>query len=217
MIRTHYVLVNCLLACLLSATLFAEQRKTLGIVTTKPKSGRFVEVDQGFMVPYSQTIPGTTVVFEMVPIPGGTFLMGSPPVEGKRSADEGPQIEVRIEPFWMGKYEVTWPEYEPFMDLYQVFKKFKYQKIRRVTDENRKLTVTAPTMLYTTDMVTEYGYGKRHPAATMTQFAARQYTKWLSAITQTQYRLPFEAEWEYACRAGTTTAFHFGDDAKKLG
>lgn len=61
---------------------------------------------------YKQTIPGTEVSFEMVPIPGGEFLLGSPDSEAKRNPDEGPQVKVKIEPFWMGKYEVTWNEYD---------------------------------------------------------------------------------------------------------
>src|SRR5579885_2559915 len=66
------------------------------------------------MKPYTETIPGTDVKFEMLPIPGGTFEMGSPPGEAKRGEDEGPQHPVRIAPFWMGKLEVTWEEYDQF-------------------------------------------------------------------------------------------------------
>ena len=64
--------------------------------------------------PYTETIPGTDLKFDMVPIPGGTFTMGSPAGEAKRGDDEGPQHEVEIAPFWMGKYEVTWDEYDQF-------------------------------------------------------------------------------------------------------
>ena len=64
------------------------------------------------MKPYKQTIPNTEVSFEMVAIPGGEFLLGSPESEAKRKPDEGPQVKVKIEPFWMGKYEVTWNEYD---------------------------------------------------------------------------------------------------------
>src|SRR6185312_6784911 len=74
------------------------------------------------MKPYVETIPGTEVKFEMIPIPGGTFLMGSPPEEAKLEKDDdpltkvapGPQHPVQIAPFWMGKHEVTWDEYDQF-------------------------------------------------------------------------------------------------------
>ena len=66
------------------------------------------------MKPYVETIPGTEVKFEMVPIPGGTFVMGRPPSEAKHGKDEEPQHPFQIAPFWMGKYEVTWDEYEQF-------------------------------------------------------------------------------------------------------
>ena len=63
---------------------------------------------------YVETIPGTELKFEMVPIPGGTFLMGSPPSESNHGKDEEPQHPVQIAPFWMGSKEVTWDEYEQF-------------------------------------------------------------------------------------------------------
>src|SRR6185503_15531167 len=64
--------------------------------------------------PYTETIPGTSVTFEMMPIPGGTFRMGSPAAEAGRAEDEGPPHEVALKPFWIGKYEVTWSEYDKF-------------------------------------------------------------------------------------------------------
>jgi len=67
------------------------------------------------MVPYDETIPGTPARFRMIPVPGGTFRMGSPAGEVDRSTDEGPQVEVRVEPFWMGRCEVTWAEYKQYM------------------------------------------------------------------------------------------------------
>src|SRR6185295_18371418 len=64
------------------------------------------------MKPYTEIIPGTDVKFEMVPIPGGKFTMGSPESEASRNADEGPAHEVEIKPMWVGKCEVTWDEYD---------------------------------------------------------------------------------------------------------
>src|SRR5271165_6511150 len=60
------------------------------------------------MKPYVEAITGADVKFEMVPIPGGEFVMGSPALEAKRNEDEGPQHPIKIAPFWMGKFEVTW-------------------------------------------------------------------------------------------------------------
>ena len=187
-----------------------------GLQADRPESGRFVEVDGKFMVPYRTTIPGTDVSFEMIPISGGTFTMGSPESEADRSADEGPMVTIKVEPFWMGKHEVTWEEYERYMSLDEAFKNLHRKGIRKITEENEIDGVTAPSELYDPDFTYDAGEGPRQPAATMTQFAAKQYTKWLSLIDGSFYRLPTEAEWEYACRAGTTTAYYFGDSADDL-
>jgi formylglycine-generating enzyme required for sulfatase activity len=75
-------------------------------------AGRLPVVEPLRHAKYVETIPGTKVRFEMVPIPGGTYLMGSPPGEPGRGADEGPQHPVTIRPLWVGKFEVTWDEYD---------------------------------------------------------------------------------------------------------
>ncbi|QGJ69994.1 Formylglycine-generating sulfatase enzyme [Planctomycetales bacterium 10988] len=187
-----------------------------GIVAEEPTTGRFVKVDEGYMVPYETTIPGTDVVFEMVPIPGGTCKIGSPSTEPGRSEVEGPQFEVVVKPFWMGKYEITWAEYEAYMAIYDVFKSFEALDMRTVTDDKKVDAITAPTKLYDPSTTYQNGDDDKLPAVTMTQYSAKQYTKWLSLLKGQYFRLPSEAEWEYACRAGTTTPFYFGDDAEKL-
>jgi sulfatase modifying factor 1 len=188
----------------------------LGIVKEKPASGRFVEIEGGFMVPYTATIPGSKIQFVMVPIPGGKFSMGSPDDEDDRRDDEGPQFEVVVEPFWMGKYEVTWLEYKKYMQLDRVFKALNGKGLRKVDGDNEIDAVTAPSSLYDASFTYSAGEADDQPAATMTQFAAKQYTKWLSLMAGDFYRLPTEAEWEYACRAGTTSAYYFGDDPDDL-
>ncbi len=168
----------------------------------------------GDMKPYKETITGTGQTFEMVPIPGGEFAMGSPDTEKGRNPDEGPVVKAKISPFWMGKMEVTWNEYELFMrpeiELDLRKKNPSEEYMNKLAD-----AVTRPTKPY---VEMSFGMGKEgFPAISMTQHAANKYCQWLSARTGHFYRLPTEAEWEYACRAGTTTAYSFGDDESKLG
>jgi len=105
------------------AALHAEETNDQpGLVKEKPADGRFVETEQGFMVPYELAIPGTDVSFTMQPIPGGSFKLGSPESEADRSEDEGPQVEIEIAPFWMAQHETTWAEYKTFMNIYNPLK-----------------------------------------------------------------------------------------------
>lgn len=169
---------------------------------------------QAEMKPYTERIPGTKVTFDMVPIPGGKFMMGSPPDEPKRAAHEGPQLEVELEPFWMGKCEVRWEEYELWGLGYDAQRK-KDAKQELSARDRLADAITRPTKPYS-DMT--FGMGREgYPAICMTHLAAKVYCKWLSAMTGRYYRLPTEAEWEYAARAGTSTAYSFGQDPKNLG
>jgi formylglycine-generating enzyme required for sulfatase activity len=181
------------------------------LVLEVPNATAITEAD---MKPYTDVLTGTELKFDVVPIRGGSFVMGSPSGEPNRKEDEGPQHEVVISPFWMGKCEVTWDEYENWM--------FSLEQARRKLTGARPTpldlladAVTRPTKPYT-DM--SFGMGKENfPAICMTQLAAKTYCEWVSAKTGRYYRLPTEAEWEYACRAGTTTAYSFGDNPELLG
>jgi len=157
-------------------------------------------------VSYHDTIPGTTVTFDMVSVPGGTFMMGSEAGEKNHRDDESPQHKVIVDSFWIGKFEVTWDEYELFV-------------FPQLEKENKNVAgvdaVSRPTPPYV-DM--SFGMGKRgYPAVNMTQYAALMYCKWLWSKTGDFYRLPTEAEWEFACRAGTQTTYSFGNDETQLG
>ncbi len=175
------------------------------------KSTRERNVTQ--MRPYEQTIPGTDVSFRMVPIPPGQFAMGSHPESTDARPDEQPQVQVRLSPFWMGVHEVTWNEYEIFMRPEIELEMRKRNPSAEYVNEFAD-AVTRPTKPY---VEMSFGMGKDgYPAISMTQHAANKYCQWLSARTGHFYRLPTEAEWEYACRAGTTTAYSFGDDPALL-
>lgn len=184
-----------------------------GIVSTKPADGRFVDLGDGrFMVPYTSTIPGTDIEFSMEPIPGGSFTMGNEDGDD----DEQPTFKVELKPFWIAKYEVTWAEYKRYMQMEKAIKALQATGVRIVDDSNEIDAVTAPSALYDPSFTYNAGQEPEQAAATITQYAAKQYTKWLSLSDGNYYRLPYEAEWEYACRAGTDTKFYFGDDSDEL-
>jgi len=165
------------------------------------------------MVAYSEPLSHTDLAIEMIPIQGGAFLMGSPESEPGRLDDEGPQHTVKVDPFWMGKCEITWDQYDTWGERIDIIRR-DLAGLKPTPQEGIVDGMTRPTEPYT-DM--SFGFGKgNYPAICMTQHAARSYCKWLSAKTGHYYRLPTEAEWEYAARAGTTTAYSFGDNADDL-
>ncbi|MFC6100761.1 formylglycine-generating enzyme family protein [Olivibacter domesticus] len=155
---------------------------------------------------YTQNIDGTKLSFEMKAIPKGTFDMG----DDQGNPDEKPIHKITLDGFWIGTYEVTWDLFEPFL-----YKDYEVTQSTGGKVPPNVDAVTRPTKPYL-DMT--FGMGKEgHPAIAMTHYNAIQFCKWLYERTGVFYRLPTEAEWEYACRAGSTSKYTFGDDEKNLG
>ena len=152
--------------------------------------------------PYEQEVVGTDVKIKMTPIPSGSFLMGSSDKEKGREKDEGPAKTVKIGAFWMSVYEITYDQYDFFKD-----------GMRDTIKKPDAITRPSPAYIdFTIGMGKQGGF----PANSMTQYAALMYCKWLYEKTGVFYRLPTEAEWEYAARAGSATTYPMGKDAKNL-
>ena len=163
------------------------------------------------LVDYTEFIPGSRVSFKMKAIPGGTFIMGSPEDEAFREMNEGPQREVSVGSFYLGQLEVSWNEYLAF---------FKQAGAQGKTSDaylNLPLkdvdAISGPTPPWGAP---DQGWGQgERPAITMTHHAATVYCQWLSRVTGKKYRLPSEAEWEYAARGGTSSPYFFEGDPKR--
>ncbi len=137
---------------------------------------------------------GGGVTMELVLIPAGEFMMGSPSSEAGRQDDEGPQHRVRISrPFYMGKYEVTQAQWEAVTGT-----TLRQQRAKKKGAWGLR------------------GYGDRHPMRAVSWEDATAFCRELSRRVGREFRLPTEAEWEYACRAGTTTAYSFGDTPDRI-
>ena len=171
---------------------------------------------------YTETVKakdGEDITFDMVLIPRGTFKMGSPTDEADRNENEGPQHEVTVDSFYMCTTETT---IGLFLAYYQETSTTKkgleaIEEAKQKAEEYKAKgidAVTGPTPVYG-DMT--MGYSKKHPAIGMTWHNATIFCKWLSIKTGKKYRLPTEAEWEYACRAGGTGAFGSIEDPEKIG
>ncbi len=161
-----------------------------------------VDIQQQSFKAYQQEIPGSELSIDFVPITGGEFEMGSPETEAGRKPDEGPRHDVMVDDFWMSTLEITWDQFELF--LYR-------ETDGEVVTQNRDFElsvdgVSGATMPYVN--FNKPGY----PLVNVTQYAASTFCKWLSAKTGHFYRLPTEAEWEYASRAGSPNAYPFAED-----
>jgi formylglycine-generating enzyme required for sulfatase activity len=135
---------------------------------------------------------GNGVTIDMVALPSGTFTIGSPASEPKRGFDtyESPQAKVKVDEFWIGRYEITQAQYDAVMG------------------EGTWLSA---------HFSFAYDQGDNHPVFSTSWTGAMSFCAKLSEVTGQRYTLPTEAQWEYACRAGTTTAYFYGNDPGLLG
>lgn len=156
---------------------------------------------------FTERIPGTPVSFNMIAIEGGTFKMGSPNNEPLRDDDEGPQVEIEVGSFFIAEIETTWEMFNAFY--------LETGREGRTTDTEMLLVdgISGPTPPYG---LPDRGWGMgQRPAISMSYHAVETFCNWLSKRTVKTYRLPTEAEWEYAARAGTETPYYFeGSPAK---
>ncbi len=161
---------------------------------------------------YTEPISGSEEAIAMTPVPGGTFMMGSAADKPNHEADEGPPHKVKVDSFWMGTYEITW-------DQYDLFVKEEIDDLKQQLPVAGEVTMQADAVSLPTPPYVDMSFGmgrEGYPAINMTHYAAVMFTKWLTAKTGHFYRLPTEAEWEYACRAGNETAYSFGSDTSDL-
>jgi formylglycine-generating enzyme required for sulfatase activity len=160
---------------------------------------------------YEQKIKGSQLTIKMLPIPAGSFMMGS--TSGSiGTPDSSPEHKVELSAFWMADLEITWNLYNLFLDR-EVDKldplPTKGEEV--LTDVNAISGATVPYV----DMSMGMG-ANGYPVINTTQLAVLKFCEWLSSVTGNFYRLPTEAEWEYACKAGTKTKYSFGDKESSL-
>lgn len=191
-------------------------------VVSRSEGARYIERLETTPAFHERThSPKQIVAFEMVPIPAGEFLMGGPNTQPGHQPSESPQHRVRLDAFWMSSCEVTW-------ELYNAFRYSNAEFLMRYEGEDFKPTPRmriAVNAMGTAYPVPPYYYGPPtepgadgldYPVTAVTPYAAQMFCRWLTIRTGHVYRLPTEAEWEYAARAGTTTAYFFGDDPSRL-
>ncbi len=187
---------------------------TFGMVSSAPKEIFTEPAKVTKFESFTEQIPGSSVAFRMIAVSGGRFMMGSPLSEPFRREDEGPLREVEISPFFMGEIEVTWDEYQAFYGQTASEGRTTDTEGIRKKGPSDVDAITGPTPPYG-QPDQGWGMGQR-PAISFTHYAAETYCKWLSMVTGKTYRLPTEAEWEYACRGGTTTPYFFPGDPRRF-
>jgi formylglycine-generating enzyme required for sulfatase activity/tRNA A-37 threonylcarbamoyl transferase component Bud32 len=153
-------------------------------VITVNDQGEEIKREKGSAKYFTEDL-GNGITLDMIEIPAGAFMMGSPEAELERKDDESPQHAVTVTSFYMGKYEVTQAQWKAVAAMPQIEKELDPDP------SNFK--------------------GEELPVEQVSWDDAVEFCKRLSKATGKEYRLPSESQWEYACRAGTTTPFHFGE------
>lgn len=161
---------------------------------------------------YEEQIPGTMVSFKMVAIPGGSFKMGSPDKEPFHKPDEAPVRNITLSPFFIAEVEVTWDQYWAFYGQTMSEGRTLPEEVYANNSNPDVDAISGPTPPFG---FPDQGWGGGdRPAITMTHYAAETFCQWLSKKTGKKYRLPTEAEWEYAARGGTETPYFFEGNPK---
>lgn len=162
---------------------------------------------------FTEYIPGTSASIDMVAVPGGEFTIGSSDKEAFHKDDEGPQKNVRVSSFFMSEVEITWQQYWAFYNETMSEGRTPPEVIYANNTRPDVDAVSGPTPPFG---FPDQGWGMgERPAITMTHYAAETFCQWLSLKTGRTYRLPTEAEWEYAARGGTSGPYFFEGDPKK--
>ncbi|MFO0833707.1 MAG: formylglycine-generating enzyme family protein [Phycisphaerales bacterium] len=172
------------------------------LVPTAPSekpSSVTVKQDAPKLEPYTETISGTVLTIDMAPIPPGTITMTDP-------ADPTKSVTKEIGALYFSTVEISWDHYNAFL--------FGLDKPEGAVGTTAADAVTKPTKPYVS---ADRGFGTTgYPVISISYRGAENFAAWLAAKTGKKYRLPTEAEWEYACRAGANTKYPSGDDAASL-
>jgi len=163
---------------------------------------------------FTEQVPGTPITIRMIAIPGGTFKMGSTNKEPFHKEDESPVRNVTVSPFFMAEIETTWDAFWAFYSNTMSEGRTPPEKVYANNSRPDVDAISGPTPPFG---FPDQGWGMgERPAITMTHYAAETFCQWLSLKTGKKYRLPTEAEWEYAARGGKTTPYFFEGSPKSF-